>query len=168
MPAIAFYLLKESDGSKGQTPPPDSRRAAACSQESRRNPGNQAKEPPNSNLGVKRLVRRRALSLGKFTIARIAVDPRERLRFAEFRVLPEQLGCPRADCVEVSVTRGTRTKFGPREDWKSQLRYSGRGSSSPRLESFFSEDAEHAAGCDMALDVESILDGGVNRQEALG
>jgi hypothetical protein len=35
-------------------------------------------------------------------------------------------------------------------------------------ERFVSEDAERAAGCEMALDVESVLDGGVNRQEALG
>jgi hypothetical protein len=60
----------------------------------------------------------------------------------------------------------TRTKFGPREDWKSQLRL-GCGSSSPRPESFFSEDAERAAGCEMALDVESVLDDGVNGQEVL-
>ena len=44
---------------------------------------------------------------------------------------------------------------------------SGCGSSSPRLESFFSEDAERAAECEMALYVESVLDGGVNGQEAL-
>jgi hypothetical protein len=43
-----------------------------------------------------------------------------------------------------------------------------RGSGSPRLESFFSEDAVCVAGCEMALDVESVLDGGVNGQEALG
>ena len=45
---------------------------------------------------------------------------------------------------------------------------SGCGSSLPRPESFFSEDAERAAGCEMALDVESVLDDGVNGQEALG
>ena len=45
---------------------------------------------------------------------------------------------------------------------------SGGGGGSPRPESFFSEDAERAAGCEMALDVESVLDGGVNGQEALG
>ena len=45
---------------------------------------------------------------------------------------------------------------------------SGRGSSSPRPEGLLSEDAEGAAGCEMALDVEGVLDGGVNRQEALG
>ena len=45
---------------------------------------------------------------------------------------------------------------------------SGCGRSSPRLESFFSEDAERAAGCEMALDVECVLDDGVHEQEALG
>ena len=44
---------------------------------------------------------------------------------------------------------------------------SGCGSSLPRPESFFSEDAERAAGCEMALDVEHVLDDGVNGQEAL-
>ena len=44
---------------------------------------------------------------------------------------------------------------------------SGRGGGSPRPEGFLSEDAERAAGCEMALEVESVLDGGVNRQEAL-
>jgi hypothetical protein len=39
--------------------------------------------------------------------------------------------------------------------------------SQPRPESFFSEDAERAARCEMALDVESVLDSGVNGQEAL-
>ena len=39
---------------------------------------------------------------------------------------------------------------------------SGRGGSSPRPERFFAGDAERAAGCEMALDVESVLDGGVN------
>jgi hypothetical protein len=45
---------------------------------------------------------------------------------------------------------------------------SPRGGGSPRLERFVSEDAKRATGCQMALDVESVLDGGVNRQEALG
>jgi hypothetical protein len=39
---------------------------------------------------------------------------------------------------------------------------SGRGGGSPRPEGFLAEDAERAAGCEMALDVESVLDGGVN------
>ena len=52
-----------------------------------------------------------------------------------------------------------RTKFGPREDWKSQLR-SGCGGGLPRPESFFSEDAERAAGCEMALDVEDPMESG--------
>jgi hypothetical protein len=61
----------------------------------------------------------------------------------------------------------TRTEFG-----RSQLEVPvfglRRGGGSPRLERFFSEDAERAAGCEMALDVEGVVDGGVNRQEALG
>jgi hypothetical protein len=36
-----------------------------------------------------------------------------------------------------------------------------------RPERFVSEDAEGAAGCEMALDVERVVDGGVNGQEAL-
>jgi hypothetical protein len=60
----------------------------------------------------------------------------------------------------------TRTKFG-RTKIGSPNSGSGCGSSSPRLESFFSEDAERAAGCEMALDVESVLDDGVNGQEAV-
>ena len=60
----------------------------------------------------------------------------------------------------------TRTEFGhlnigePDSD-------SGRGGSSPRPEGFLAEDAERAAGCEIALDVESVLDGGVNGQEPL-
>jgi hypothetical protein len=38
----------------------------------------------------------------------------------------------------------------------------------PRLKRFASEDAERVAGCQMALDVEVIVDGGMNGQEALG
>ena len=45
---------------------------------------------------------------------------------------------------------------------------SGCGSSLPRPESFFSEDAERAAGYEMTLDVEGVLDDGVKGQEALG
>ena len=45
---------------------------------------------------------------------------------------------------------------------------SGCGRSSPRLESFFSEDAERAAGREMALDVECVLEGGMNGEESLG
>ena len=45
---------------------------------------------------------------------------------------------------------------------------SGCGGSSPRPKRFVSEDTERAAGCEMTLDVESVLHGGVNRQEALG
>jgi hypothetical protein len=38
----------------------------------------------------------------------------------------------------------------------------------PRPEGFLSQDAERAAGREMALDIESVLDGGVNRQKPLG
>ena len=61
----------------------------------------------------------------------------------------------------------TRTKFG-RVKIGSLSSGSGRGGGSPRPERFVSEDAERAAGCEMALDVERVLDGGVNRQESLG
>src|SRR5277367_5679551 len=40
---------------------------------------------------------------------------------------------------------------------------SGRGGGSPRPECCVSEDAERAAGHEMALDVERVLEGGVNR-----
>jgi hypothetical protein len=39
---------------------------------------------------------------------------------------------------------------------------------SPRLERLLSEDSERGAGCEMALDIESVLDGGVSGEEALG
>jgi len=61
----------------------------------------------------------------------------------------------------------TRTEFG-RAKIRELSSDSGYGGGSPRLERFVSEDAERAAGCEMALNVESVLDGGVNRQEALG
>jgi hypothetical protein len=41
----------------------------------------------------------------------------------------------------------------------------GRPSGSPRLERFASEDAERVAGCEMTLDIEVIVDGGVNGQK---
>ncbi len=44
---------------------------------------------------------------------------------------------------------------------------SGRGDGSPSPERLFSEGAERVTGCEMALDVEGVVDGGVNRQEAL-
>jgi hypothetical protein len=44
---------------------------------------------------------------------------------------------------------------------------SGCGRSPPRVERFVSEDSERGAGCEMALDVESLVDGGVSGQEAL-
>ena len=61
----------------------------------------------------------------------------------------------------------TRTEFGPAQ-FGSPSSGSGRGGGSPRLIRFFSEDAERAAGGEMALDVEGVEDSGVNRQEALG
>jgi hypothetical protein len=45
---------------------------------------------------------------------------------------------------------------------------SDRSGGSPRPERFVSEDAKRAAGCEMALDVECVVDGGVNGQETLG
>jgi hypothetical protein len=45
---------------------------------------------------------------------------------------------------------------------------SGGGRSPPRLERFASEGAERGAGCEMALDIKSVVDGGVSREEALG
>jgi hypothetical protein len=52
------------------------------------------------------------------------------------------------------------------------LRALGRGSGGrcclPRLKRFASEDAERVAGCEMTLDVEIVVDGGVNGQKALG
>jgi hypothetical protein len=60
----------------------------------------------------------------------------------------------------------TRTKFS-----RARVGYpgpgSGGGGGSPSPECFVSEDAERAAGCEMALDIESVLDRGVNRKEAL-
>ena len=44
---------------------------------------------------------------------------------------------------------------------------SGRRGGSPRPERFVSEDAERAAGCEMALDVERVVNGGMSGQEAL-
>jgi hypothetical protein len=38
----------------------------------------------------------------------------------------------------------------------------------PRPESILSEDGERPTRCEMALDVERVLDDGVNRQEAVG
>src|SRR5271157_4186392 len=55
--------------------------------------------------------------------------------------------------------------------WSRSVRRFGSpncGGGSPRPERFVSEDAECAAGCEMALDVKGVLDGGVNGQEALG
>jgi len=62
----------------------------------------------------------------------------------------------------VTETEFGRTKIGkPGSD-------SGRAGGSPRTDGFCSEDAERTTGCEMALDVKSVVDGGVKRQEALG
>jgi hypothetical protein len=45
---------------------------------------------------------------------------------------------------------------------------SGRSGGSPRPESFVSQDAKREARCKMKLDVERVVDGGVNRQKPLG
>ena len=68
-----------------------------------------------------------------------------------------------------TVSRGavTRTDFGRAKIGKPSSD-SGRGGGSPRPERLVSEDAERAAGCEMALNVEVVLDGGMNGQEALG
>jgi hypothetical protein len=46
-------------------------------------------------------------------------------------------------------------------------RVSGGCSRSTGLEGFCSQDAVRVAGCEMALDVESVVDSGMHRQEAL-
>ena len=61
----------------------------------------------------------------------------------------------------------TRTEFG-RAQFGSPSSCSGRGGGSPCPERFVSEDAKRAAGGEMALDVECVVDGGVNGQETLG
>jgi hypothetical protein len=61
----------------------------------------------------------------------------------------------------------TRTEFGRSQSGSPSFGSCGCRSS-PRLERFFSEDAVRVAGGEMALDVEGVLDGGVNGQEALG
>ena len=61
----------------------------------------------------------------------------------------------------------TRTEFGPAQ-FGSPGSCSGCGGGSPRPERFVSEDAKRAAGGEMALDVERVVDGGMNGQETLG
>jgi hypothetical protein len=60
----------------------------------------------------------------------------------------------------------TRPEFCPAQ-FGSPSSFSGRGGGSPRPERLVLEDAKRAAGGEMALDVERVLDGGVNGQEAL-
>jgi hypothetical protein len=80
-----------------------------------------------------------------------------------------KLSAEERDRLEAMVRAGavTRTEFGPAQ-FGSPSSGSGRGGGSPRLIRFFSEDAEGVTGCEMALDVESVVDGGLNRQKALG
>ena len=61
----------------------------------------------------------------------------------------------------------TRTEFSGAQ-FGSANSGSGRGCGSPSPERFVSEDAERAAGGEMALDVEGVEDYRVNRQESLG
>jgi hypothetical protein len=56
----------------------------------------------------------------------------------------------------------TRTEFSGAQ-FGSANSGSGRGCGSPSPERFLSEDAERAAGGEMALDVEGVEDYGVNR-----
>jgi hypothetical protein len=60
----------------------------------------------------------------------------------------------------------TRTKFG-RSIFEGLVRAQA-AVAAHRLERFVSEDAERAARCEMALDVEGVLDGGMKGQKALG
>ena len=57
-------------------------------------------------------------------------------------------------------------------NWRRKSESPNSGSScrrgSPCFERFASEDAERVTGCEMALDVEGVMDGGMNRQKALG
>jgi len=68
---------------------------------------------------------------------------------------------------EYGVGPVTRTEFGPAQ-FGSPSSCSGRGGGSPRPERFVSEDAKRAAGGEVGLDVECVVDGGVNGQETLG
>ena len=72
----------------------------------------------------------------------------------------------RADAETSGTGAVKRTLIWPRAIWKFQFG-SGRGGGSPRPECFVSEDAKRAAGCEMTLDVERVVNGGMNGQEAL-
>ena len=61
----------------------------------------------------------------------------------------------------------TRTWLRPTESRKGLGLNSSRGRCQPIPQGFASEGAERVAGNKMALDVEGVLDGGVNRQEPL-
>ena len=68
----------------------------------------------------------------------------------------------RAACGRCHRTCSRRVKVG------SFSSGSGGGRSPPRLERFASKDSERGAGCKMALDIKSVMDGGVSGEEALG
>jgi hypothetical protein len=78
----------------------------------------------------------------------------EWLLWLAFRSLPRRVGI-------VTTSRLER-----REVFEVRFR-SGGGRGLPRLERLLSKDAERAAGYEVALNVEVIVDGCVNRQEAL-
>ena len=65
----------------------------------------------------------------------------------------------------VGAVTGTRSRSVKAGSFSSG---SGGGRSPPRLERFASEDSERGAGCKMALDIKSVMDGGVSGEEALG
>jgi Resolvase, N terminal domain len=61
----------------------------------------------------------------------------------------------------------TRTEFG-RAQFSIPSSGSGRGGGPPRPETLRLGDSERVSGGEMALNVEGVVDSGVNRQEALG
>jgi hypothetical protein len=90
---------------------------------------------------------------------------------------PRKMGAPaigqtrlatwrRGNCsTEDGAVTGTRSRGVKAGSFSSG---SGGGRSPPRLERFVSEDSERGAGCEMALDIKSVMDGGVSGEEALG
>jgi hypothetical protein len=75
----------------------------------------------------------------------------------------KNVGVVGAGVMGAGVAQGavTRTEFGCAQ-FGSPSFGSRRGGGSPRLERFVSEDAKRAAGGEMALDVEGVMNGGVN------
>ena len=62
----------------------------------------------------------------------------------------------------------TRTEFGRAAIWKSQVGAQAAVAARHVRNASSRKDTERAAGCEMALDIKSVLDSGVNGQEALG